>query len=236
MDAAESRGPCTQGKPFRAWTVHYSTPSQGWLSKLRTHLLLRCLKRDYDGDEDANFSDEELRRIIIGQDAQGAPTVYQHQTLRINYTTYDGRRVQDHINTGDHANIMMLAHEPEEAENPHPYWYARVIGIYHASVLYNDPKSWNKQRNDMDFVWIRWLGPSENYTGGWKAKRLHRVGFVHPKDQSPLFGFLDPANIIRGVHLLPATHYGRSTCGLPPSIARPESDDNKDWNYFYVDM
>ena len=37
---------------------------------------------------------------------------------------------------------------------------------------------------------------------GWKAKRLLRLGFVPGNDET-VFGFLDPAQVIRAVHFWP---------------------------------
>ncbi|RXW13303.1 hypothetical protein EST38_g12551 [Candolleomyces aberdarensis] len=38
------------------------------------------------------------------------------------------------------------------------------------------------------------------------------------------------------VHLIPAFTLGKSTNGLKKTIARPESDNDLDWNYFYINM
>jgi len=69
--------------------------------------------------------------------------------------------------------------------------------------------------------------------GGWKTKRLHRVGFVDGND-SAAFGFLDPQEVIRGIHLIPAFAHGRTSELLPPSsTVRTQSED---WQHFYVGM
>src|SRR5882724_2799745 len=65
--------------------------------------------------------------------------IYRHQLARFNYTTYDIRRAQDVINPGtSHCDIMMLATRNVEtnSEPNHPFMYARVLGIYHANVVY----------------------------------------------------------------------------------------------------
>ena len=73
------------------------------------------------------------------------------------------------------------------------------------------------------------------------------MGFVEHLDEfeNYAFGFLDPAQVIRAVHLIPAFHSGRREDLLQgPSIARKyqEDEDNKrlreqsDWAYFYVGM
>ncbi|KAG1811133.1 uncharacterized protein BJ212DRAFT_1579186 [Suillus subaureus] len=89
---------------------------------------------------------------------------------------------------------------------------------------------------EMDFLWVRWFGHNpNNYQSGWNAKRLHRLGFI-PADEPGTFGFLDPRQIIRGIHLIPAFVYGRTDELLPPSISRPLHENNEDWRFYYVNM
>ncbi|KAH6911820.1 hypothetical protein BKA70DRAFT_1268579 [Coprinopsis sp. MPI-PUGE-AT-0042] len=223
---------------------HSGDPAlKGWTSQLQAHLLGRILGRKYDGDEDGNFSPEELQRVVFIND-----TIYQHQRIQINYTTYDCRRAQETLSmvrdteeAGPSSEkrpfILLQAHEPPPKPgdpDPHPYWYAEVVGIFHANVMYNDPDSFKTETQVMDFLWIRWLGPRRNYPAGWTAKKLHRVAYVTPRESSPMFGFLDPANVIRAVNLMPVDKYGRSSCRLPPSVGRPNSQDDLDWNYYDV--
>ena len=54
--------------------------------------------------------------------------------MRVNYTTYDMRRDQDSLNPRTQADVMLLAHEDLTARNSHPYWYARIIGLFHVYV------------------------------------------------------------------------------------------------------
>jgi len=49
-----------------------------------------------------------------------------------------------------------------------------------------------------------------------------------------VFGFLDPAQVIWGVHLIPNFPQGQTHSRLPPSIVYLEVDDNEDWEGFYV--
>ncbi|PPR00724.1 hypothetical protein CVT26_012318 [Gymnopilus dilepis] len=118
-----------------------------FLPRLKDHLLARIRKLDYDGDE-TPFSDEERASVRFAKQQ-----IYQHKVLRVNYTTYDMRREQDSLNPRTHANIMVLAHN-DNVDGGHPYWYARIIGIYHALVLH--PSS--RDPIHMDFLWIRWYG------------------------------------------------------------------------------
>lgn len=195
---------------------------------MKDHLLARILKHDYDGDE-TPFSEADRASLKFAKHQ-----IYQHKVLRVNYTTYDMRREQDSLNPRTHANIMVLAHDEPGG---HPYWYARIIGIYHTLVIH--PSS--RDPIHMDFLWARWYGtdPDPRYRSGWKARRLPRVGFVDDNDSqdfSPAFGFLDPAHIIRGVHLIPAFEDGLTDNLLEPSLARLPQEGDYDYCFYYVNL
>ncbi|GLB38147.1 hypothetical protein LshimejAT787_0500120 [Lyophyllum shimeji] len=130
---------------------------------------------------------------------------------------------------------MVLSHEDSTEVDPHPYWYAHVIRIFHAEVRHVGPASKSLAPRKMVFFWVRWFGRDLKHRAGWKAKRLHRVGFVDSED-SEAFGFLDPADVIRAVHMLPAFAYRRTSDLLAPSIARQPDDNDEDWVYYYVGM
>ncbi|KAK7016580.1 hypothetical protein R3P38DRAFT_3321043 [Favolaschia claudopus] len=204
-----------------------------FLDDLKSHLLSRLLGIPYSGDE-TEYSDQDLADVnIIRQ------RLYTHKILRINYTTYDLRRDQDTINTRSHPDIMVLAHEDEEGSNTHPYWYARVVGIFHSEVRHVGPRSKNTAKiHHMNFLWVRWFGRDATHSAGWLARRLHRVGFFPASEPNlSAFGFLDPAEVVRAVHLIPAFHYGRTADLLRPSIARHFDDENQeDYEYYYVNQ
>ena len=147
------------------------------------------------------------------------------------------RRAQDSLNPRTHADFMVLAHEDDECADsgqPQAYWYGRIIGIFHAFVRHTGPLSTASEAERVDFLWVRWLGQDPNHRSGFKAKRLPRVGFV-PSDDGA-FGFLDPKEIVRAVHLMPAFAHGKTKSLLGPSIVRHPKDQDQDWQYFYVDM
>ena len=165
--------------------------------------------------------------------------IFKHKVMRVNYTTYDLRRAQDSLNSRTHADFMTLQPphlDSELAGDQFPYRFGRIIGIFHAMVLYNaGPGSRNNEPQHMEFLFVRWFTTDDGHRGGWKLKQLHRIKFVDQDDDA--FGFLDPQDIIRGVHLIPAFHHGRTSDLLSPSlIARPGSDNDEDWKYFYVNM
>lgn len=143
------------------------------------------------------------------------------------------RRAQDSMNPRTHADVMVLSREiDKDEENGHPYWYARIIGIFHANVRHVGPTSKFSDPQRIEFLWVRWFGRDMGYRAGWKAHRLHRVGFID--DNS--FGFLNPKEVIRGVHLIPAFEHGRTSDYLARSIARQPSEKHEDWAYYYVGM
>ncbi|KAF6742517.1 hypothetical protein DFP72DRAFT_830415 [Ephemerocybe angulata] len=201
-----------------------------FVKRLKTHLLLRLQGKPFEGDE-AQFTQGELNEVIIEND-----TIYRHKVLRVNYTTYDMRRAQDSLNPRTSANIMMLAHDDDI--RAHPYWYAQIIGIYHARVIHNTrDAALGVKIQHMEFLWVRWLGLHTPHRFGWREKHLPRIGFINERgDASMSFGFLDPAEVIRAVHLIPSFKHKKSANGIPKTIARPASDGDLDWNYFYVNI
>lgn len=92
---------------------------------------------------------------------------------------------------------MLISHEDSEMSDnadAHPYWYARVIGIFHVDVLHTGPHSKSPHKQRIDFLWVRWFGRDMTFKAGWQARRLHRVGFLDAKGPGA-FGFLDPITI-----------------------------------------
>lgn len=163
--------------------------------------------------------------------------MYSVKTLRINYTTYDVRRDSDTINPRtDHSTIMVRS--PETTAGVHPYWYAQVLGIFHAQVLHIDPRQGlqSSQPQHMEFLWVRWLGTEPNYRSGPRHAKLPKVGFV-PEDDDMAFGFLDPSVILRACHLIPNFARGKTQNLLhfPNSIGRRAGFD-EDWVNYYVNM
>lgn len=199
---------------------------------MRDHLLARILHHEYDGDDNP-FSEAQRAEVQI----RGCK-LYQHKVLRVNYTTYDLRREQDSINPRTQPNIMVLRPGgPSDGPRPHPYWYAHIIGIFHALV--DHPTSPDGIR--MDFLWVRWYGSDIDldFKSGFKARRLHRIGFLEDTDDpeaSPPFGFVDPSNVIRSVYLPPVFSEGKRADLLGPSIARQPSEGDEDFCLYYVDL
>lgn len=130
---------------------------------------------------------------------------------------------------------MVIGHEENNSNEPTPpYWYARVLGIFHALVVKTDTNS-TFQPQRVDFLWVRWYGHDPAYRFGFRHCRLPRIGFVPTADEDA-FGFLDLAEVIRAVHLIPAFAHSKTSELLPPSIARRPSEDDEDWQFYYVNI
>ena len=202
------------------------------MPKLKDHLLGRLLDHKFDGD-DHDFSEQERNSIRIQNN-----TIYQHGTVRINYTTYDLRRDYDTVNPRTHPFIML--HAPEGIPtNSHPFWYAAVLRIYHAYVQHIGPNAASGffRPKKMEFLLVRWLGLVPRRSFGTKAAKLPQIGFV-PETDDYAFSFLDPSLIIRGCHLLPSFVDGRTSNLLSmagQSLARPNGEKD-DWVAYNVGM
>jgi hypothetical protein len=158
-------------------------------------------------------------------------TIYSVQTMQIHYTTYDLRREYDTINPRTHPDVMVLTGEKTPT---HPYWYARVLGIYHMDVWLNQGDRPSKQH--LEVLWVRWYATLQTHESGMHIARLPKVAFVEEADQDA-FGFLDPGQVIRGAHLIPAFASNRGVSALRhgPSFARPVGELD-DWEEYYVGM
>jgi hypothetical protein len=117
----------------------------------------------------------------------------------------------------------------------HPFWYARVIGIFHANVQYRkQTDNWQT----VHFLWVCWFGRSEaaniRISQPINKHQLDWVGFVTESDDTEAFGFLDPSTVIRSCHLIPAFNDGQTDELMGPSVTRIDPENDCDWLYYYV--
>jgi hypothetical protein len=174
--------------------------------------------------EATDFTPDQLSAVNIQHNR-----IHGHATAAFNYTTYDVRRDQDTINANtDRCHVMVKSDEnSEEGLAAHPYWYARVLGIFHANVYHagsNRPRRY-------EILWVRWFGRDPEWDSGPRHLRLDRLGYV-PEHYPEAFGFLDPAQVLRACHLTPAFDLGKTTSLLGPSMARDFTEG--DWMNYYV--
>jgi hypothetical protein len=179
-------------------------------------------------DDDTAYSSEDHSGLIIRGNR-----LYTHQTIKINYTTYDLRREHDTV-TSQHPNIMLLSNEDPVAEGEvpvHPFWYARVLKIFH--VFVKDTKSGTDREERMDILWVRWYGEVTEWAGGYATKRTIRLGYVPGVEDG--FGFVDPSEVVRGCFLLPVWEFTK-TCELLSPPSQIASDDRIEGDHRYYDL
>jgi hypothetical protein len=150
-----------------------------------------------------DLSDDELslywNSVVINNGR-----IYQHKIMRLNYTTYDVRRDEDIIHLGNsRCDVMVL--NSETATGAHPFCYARILGIFHANIVYIGEGIRDFCPRRLDFLWVRWYtiedGPA-SLTG-----LLDCVRFP-PMAHESSFEFLDPADVLRACHVVPLFSQG----------------------------
>jgi hypothetical protein len=212
------------------------TTAKNFMSKLKAHILPRIKalvsQDDHSPPEHAPISGTvesqalEESRLLLKHDC-----MYLHNVLRVNYTTYDVRRKRDSINPNtSHRDIMVLAENHDDSD--HPFLYARVIGIFHVNVIYMEGTVIDYNPRKVEVLWVRWFEhDSRAPSGSWSHSRLNRLRFP-PMAHEDSFSFLDPADVVRGCHIIPAFAAGKRYAdgrGLSPCAG-----DSNDWRSYYV--
>jgi hypothetical protein len=59
-----------------------------------------------------------------------------------------------------HANIMVLSHENEDEPKRHPFWYAWILGMFHANIRHMGPCSQNPHVQKIEFLSITQYMPT----------------------------------------------------------------------------
>jgi len=80
-----------------------------------------------------------------------------------------------------------------------------------------------------------WKGYDTN--SGMEKEEVTSLGIGVPGNGEQAFGFINPSQVIRAVHLIPAFKWGKVTTLLPKSaVARGLSDAVHDWQLYYISM
>lgn len=160
--------------------------------------------------------------------------IYSHKIFRVNYTAYDVRRAQDVLNPDtSHCNIMVFnrEHNIDISSSNMPFLYGRILGVYHANIVYTGPGSLGYQPERIDFLWVRWYEQVDASRTGWSARKLDRLRFT-PVSVDGAFGFLDPSAVLRACHIIPVFRHGkRYEGGKGMSFQGRDSDD---WKEYYI--
>jgi hypothetical protein len=199
---------------------------------LRQHLLPRILSTLRSTDSVADIDEDKCNPngVLFKHDR-----IYRHNLFRINYTTYDVRRSQDVVNaSASHHNIMVLADTTsgvDSSDSDHPFRYARVLGIYHANVLYVGHGMVDYQSHRMEFLWVRWYENTGVVRNGWEDEMLDCIKFP-PMAMDHSFGFVDPSDVLRGCHVIP--RFARGKLGTGGKGLSRCARDSEDWVEYYV--
>jgi len=157
--------------------------------------------------------------------------MYRHNIAKFNYTTYDVRRAQDVINPGtSHRDVMLLAKNTDTSSDHH-FLYARVLGIYHVNVIYTGEGMLDYDARRVEFLWVRWFDYDGSRCIRWDDLKLDRI-FFPPMATESAFGFVDPRDVLRSCHVIPAFASGKvhvDGVGLS-HVAK----DEQDWTRYYI--
>jgi hypothetical protein len=117
-----------------------------------------------------------------------------------------------------------------DAEQERRFCYARVLGIFHANVMYLGEGTRDFAPRRLDFLWVRWYTVA-NSSLSLEPGVLDCVQFP-PMASSDAFGFLDPADIIRGCHIIPSFSQGQvHSDRIALSFS---AQDGEDWKQYYI--
>lgn len=214
--------------------------AQNFFPKLRDHLLPRIqavLQQEAKSRPELStashtfplgLNDTTSNSVFFKQES-----LYQHKVIRFNFTTYDMRRGTDIVKPGGpRCNVVLLADHKDGSDlsNPHHFLYARVLGAYHAKVMYFGPVVQGFETRSLDFLWVRWYEVVDPGCSGWNNSTLDAVRFPSMHEDNS-FGFVDPNDVLRGCHIIPAFAKGKRTANI--SVSR-YAKDSKDYLLYYV--
>ena len=82
-----------------------------------------------------------------------------------------------------------------------------------------------------NFLWVRWFEVMNPGSSGWEAYKLDSVRFPPLCDEAS-FGFVDPKDVLRGCHIIPAFAKGQHHQN-GAGVSRCAKDSN-DYKLYYV--
>ena len=104
--------------------------------------------------------------------------------------------------------MLLVDNADYSASNLHHFLYARVLGAYHANVIYTGPGMRDHRARRFDVLWVRWYEIVDPASSGWNNSKLDTVRFP-PLCRDEAFGFVDPADVLCGCHIIPAFTTGK---------------------------
>ena len=199
---------------------------EGFWEMLLDHILTRLT----EGGNQCEFSTSNRAAVsILGS------CMHEHKRLTMNYTTYDMKRERESLNpTESTVDVMMLSDEMGGSGTP--FWYARILKVFHVYASLGT----GRESTRLDIVWVRWFTRDKKHNFGLKYCRLERIKFTTEEDGYLPFGFIDPKEIVRAIHLIPAFSLNQTGELLSKSLLARVSKFSKgsemDYAGYYVNM
>ncbi len=146
---------------------------------------------------------------------------------RANYATYDQNKTRSTL--GRSPTLSREDSLDSDGAAPHPYWYTRVIGIFHANDQHAGPQYKSSLLRRMYFLWVRWFGQDSHSLRqcGWKARRLLRG--------IPRWGETSRVRVFGPCTGYPLSISGTCFCARS-SIAGQPSEGDEGWAFYYVNV
>ncbi|KAF5332762.1 hypothetical protein D9611_005092 [Ephemerocybe angulata] len=215
--------------------------STNFIRELKNHLLPRFIAAQLPGitkpqvEEVIRVEQLDWSNVVLKSDK-----LYSQKIMRIKYTTYEARRNEDviHLDT-EQSNVMLLQpeysyHSGDDSSTlaPHPFRYAKVIGILHAEVGYVGEMGRDGveyRYHPLDVLWVRWYRPLVAPAGS--KLELDKAELL-PIDSPGSHSFVDPLDVLRACHIIPQFRLGRRHAnGIGKSLL---ARDGLDWNAYYI--
>jgi hypothetical protein len=123
---------------------------------------------------------------------------------------------------------MLLANNANsDRDSSHPFLYARVLGIYHVNVIYTGGGSLDNAARRVEFLWVRWFEYDAQRSFTRANSKLDPVCFLPTADEGA-FGFVDPSDVLRCCHIVPA--FARGKAPLDDIGLSRLACDEQDWS------
>ncbi|KAG2059281.1 hypothetical protein BDR06DRAFT_979903 [Suillus hirtellus] len=154
------------------------------------------------------LKDHMLDRIRISEPSLETPPHSDHEHV-INPRT-------------PHCNVMLLQHGDGDDGD---YRYAKVLGVHHVNVVCAENVYEARQ---VEFLFVQWYESVQSHT--WE---MHALGHVHflPLENPNAFGFVNPGDVLRACHIIPAFSQGQHN---PDVGISPLGGDKHDWKEYYI--
>lgn len=127
---------------------------------------------------------------------------------------------------------MVLRPDNDMGDRGHRYAYGKILDIYHVNVITIGVGMVDYTPLRMEFLWIRWYEHVDELSS-WETSTLDRVRFP-PLSNNCSFDFLDPADVLRGCHVIPSfASRKKHLNGLGSSAC---AGDKGDWREYYINQ